>query len=233
MRRILWAIFLFLVVFWSGVFVAKHYFRATDDVIEDSQIIVQQIEKVCKLVTVEGHFIEYYDYGDPPKGPLFVGPFINFEALLPRKSAQMRVRATVSVGYDLTNLQVDAFPEERVIRLSRIPEPAVMSVDHEVDYFDDQSSIFRPLSDEDIVEMGRGAEAKIRDAAEAGSLLEAAREQGNEVFDLIEFIVTTSGWTLEMHSDSLPGNPEISLPQPLPDSISPGQGRWDYLDDDQ
>jgi hypothetical protein len=225
MKRILWALFLFLVVFGAGVFVAKHYFQSSDEMVQDSQIIVEQIEKVCKLVTVEGHFVEYYDYGDPPKGPLFIGPFINFEALMPRKSAQMRVRATVSVGYDLTNLEVEAFPEEQVIRLSRIPEPAVMAVDHEVDYFDDQSSIFRPLSDEDFVEMGKGAEQMIRDAAEAGTLLDAAREQGNEVFDLIEFIVTTSGWKLEMVTDSLPSNIEFPQPSPLPDTPATGE-KW-------
>ncbi|MBR9923114.1 MAG: DUF4230 domain-containing protein [Bacteroidetes bacterium] len=224
MKRILWAILLFLIVFWSGVFVARKYFMAKDVIVEDSEIILEQIEKVCKLVTVEGHFVEYYDYKEvrPPSGLGF--PFVSLKSYFPQ-AAQMRVRGTVSVGYDLTDMKVEAFPEEKLIRISKLPDPEILSVDHEVDYFKDDSWLINPLNEADYVRMGKGAEDKIRAAAEESNLKQAAEEQGNEVFDLIEFIVVTSGWTIQW--GEMPGTfPELPMPDEVPDSAKAGKDMW-------
>ncbi|MCB0707292.1 MAG: DUF4230 domain-containing protein [Saprospiraceae bacterium] len=219
MKRTLWAILLFLLVFWSGVFVAKKYFQSSESYVEDSQIIVEQIEKVCKLVTVEGHFVEYYDYKEVSAPSAFGFPIFSMRSLFP-EAAQMRIRGTVMVGYDLTNLKVDAFPDEKIIRISKLPEPQILSVSHEVDYFKDDSWFINGLEDEDYVKMGKGAQEKIRKAAESSTLLDAAREQGNEVFNLIEFIVTTSGWTLEW-GENPPSDPVLPQLTPEVDSVKP------------
>ena len=118
MKRILWSILLFLLVFWSGVFVAKNFLKTQETTIEDSQILLEQINKVCKLVTVEGHFVEYYDYKQVAAPSSFGYPLFNFKSLLPAEAAQMRIRATVAVGYDLTDLNVEAFTDKKIIRLS-------------------------------------------------------------------------------------------------------------------
>ena len=200
---------LLLAVFFGGSWTANSFWKEKQkDPVEQSQILVEKINKVCKLVTVEGHFVEHYDYGDPPAGPVFIGPFINWDALWPRKSARLRVRAKVLVGYDLGRIQVEALPEEKTITISNLPQPDILSVDHEIDYFDKTESIFRPLTGEDYVKIGKGAEEKIREAARQSDLLKAAQEQGNELFDLIEFMVTNAGWTLVVRQEEPAAGPD-------------------------
>lgn len=197
-----WYLLLAIVLFLGGMLFARYLFLPKEkDLEEQSIVLVEKIEKVCKLVTVEGHFVEYYDYGDPPAGPTFIGPFINWQAFLPRKSARLRVQAKVAVGYDLGQLKVEAQNETRTIRISNLPDPRVLYVDHHIDYFDKDESIFRPLTEQDYLDMYKNAEDKIRQAAESSALLETARQQGTDLFDLIRYMVETSGWKLEIAED--------------------------------
>jgi hypothetical protein len=199
MRNIIIVAVLLIIVFLGGFFAARQYFKVPEtDPVEESTILLEKIQKVCKLVTVEGHFVEHYDYGDPPAGPWFIGPMPNWQAWMPRKSARLRIRAKVSVGYDLADIKVEAFPDERRIYISGLPEPEILSVDHEIDYFDKTESIFRPLTEEDYLKIYKGAEDKIREAAGMSDLVQSAAEQGNELFDLIEFMVVNAGWALEV-----------------------------------
>jgi hypothetical protein len=218
MRRIFWALIVALILFSAGFLLAWMYLhRDTQTPVEESTILLEKIDKVCKLVTVEGHFVEYYEYGDPPAGPWFIGPFFNWQTLLPRKSARLRVRAKVMVGYDLEQIEVNAYQAEKRITVGNLPEPTILSVDHEIDYFDRDESIFRPLTEKDYLDMYAGAEEKIREAAKKSELLEAARQQGNELFDLIDFMVTNAGWNFEVLESDRPNT------QPPP-------GMWDHLD---
>ena len=58
------------------------------------------------------------------------------------------------------------------------------------------------------VKIGKGAEEKIREAARQSDLLKAAQEQGNELFDLIEFMVTNAGWTLVVRQEEPAAGPD-------------------------
>ncbi len=163
---------------------------------EQATVIVEQMKKVAKLVTVEGYFVEHYDYGDPHPGPYFIGPFPNWSAFLPRKEAHIRMKAKVLVGYDLEQLKIESHPEEKRIYLSNLPEPEILAIETEIDLFDDNSSIFRPLTEEDHLQIYRGARKKIEQATAKSDLLKAAEEQGNEMIGLMRFIAEQAGWEL-------------------------------------
>jgi len=201
-RNILLVGALLIGVFFAGVWFTKTFLSEDPKPIEESTILIEKINKVCKLVTVEGHFVEFYDYVDFETVPFYFGYFKDMYEWATRTEAKMRVTAKVLVGYDLANIKVDAFPEEQVIRISQLPEPEVLSVDHTIDQFDKEESIFRRLSDEEYVEIGKGAEEMIRKAAGESDLIQAAKDQGGDLFDLIRFMVENAGWKLEIKQNS-------------------------------
>ncbi len=185
-----------LLVFLAGIWLASyyHYKNAMPPDVKAS-LLLEQINKVCKLVTVEGRFIEYYDYNEPDP-PLFLGPIPNYRALLPKKAARLRIRAKVLVGYDLKNIKIESFANEKRIVLYDLPEPDIIAIEHEVDQFDNEASIFRPLESDDYVKIDQGAQEKIRELAMTSSLVDAARNQGNDLLELISFMVENAGWTI-------------------------------------
>lgn len=198
MKRFLWPTIILILVFGAGVLLTRSYYtRQQVDPNEQSHMLLEQIRKVAKLVTVEGQFVEYVEYTDPNL-PLWIFPMgINWSSLFPR-SARLRVHGTVMVGYDLSNIQLDAYPDEKRIVLRGLPAASIISVEHRVEYFDRENSIFRPYTDEDIVKMTQGAADRVRKAAEHSTLMEAAAEQGNDLINMMRFMVENAGWTLEV-----------------------------------
>lgn len=199
-----------VLLFLSGVWVTNYYHqRSNMPPQEQATILLEQINKVCKLVTVEGHFVEYFDYKEA-EAPLFIGPIINFEALLPQKAAKLRITAKVLVGYDLEKIKLETDAKNKKVILSNLPDPSIIAIEHQLDRFDNISSIFRPLNSDDYVKIDQGAQKKIEKMALSGSLLKSAEEQGNELLELIEFMVQNAGWTVEYRDQAhIPEAPSI------------------------
>ncbi|MBK9982671.1 MAG: DUF4230 domain-containing protein [Saprospiraceae bacterium] len=63
---------------------------------------LEKIRTVCKLVTAEGEFSEIYSYKESKW----------FDVSFLSKKALIRVKAKVSVGYDLSKIKVE--PDEKV-----------------------------------------------------------------------------------------------------------------------
>jgi len=196
-KAILYSVLLIL-VFLAGMWMAKSIFSDKEVAIQEATLLEQQVRKVCKLVTVEGNYVEYYDYKDPEPDSYFIGPFIDFSALLPTKSAHMRIKAKVLVGYDLENLAIFADSDTKTLRIENIPEPGVISIEHDLEYFNTDDYWVNAFDDDDYVKMNAGAKEKIRKAVEGGQLIQAAKEQGNDVMEIIRFIAEGAGYTLDI-----------------------------------
>jgi len=161
------------------------FFAPDPPPVESSTVLLEKIEKVAKLITVEGQFTELYNYN------AYQGYFTWFWD----KKVMLRVRAKVSAGYDLNQLQITVDSARHVIRMSRLPEPQILSIDHSLDYYDISTGIFSEFSPEDYNRINQRAKELIREQALKSSLLPAAREQRDEMIDLIRFLVESAGWT--------------------------------------
>lgn len=153
---------------------------------EESAVLLEKIQAVAKLTTVEGHFTEVYNYSE----------YQGYFTLLWNKKALVRVRATVAAGYDLGNLRFDANAATRTIHMSALPEPQILSIDHTLDYYDVSEGLFTSFSPEDYNRINQRAKDLIRDQALKSALLPAAREQAAKITDLIRFMVESAGWHL-------------------------------------
>lgn len=182
-----------LAVFALGGWLGYQYFSARSKPVEDASVLLEKIQAVTKLITVEGQFSEVYNYSE------YQGYFSFFWD----KKVLVRVRATVSAGYDLNHLNLEADPQAKVVSMSALPEPQILSIDHSLDYYDISEGIFASFSPEDYNRINQRAKDLIRDQAQKSALLPAARDQAAKMLDLIRFMVESAGWQLVIRDSAV------------------------------
>ncbi len=187
MTRSLTQIILLLAVFALGGWLSYRYF-APNQPREDATVLLEKIQAVSKLITVEGQFSEIYNYSE----------YQGYFSMLFDKKVLVRVRATVSAGYDLNLLTMTADPLTHTIRVSALPQPQILSIDHTIDYYDISEGLFTSFTPEDYNRINQRAKDLIRDQALKSNLLPSASEQANKMFDLMRFMAESAGWKLEV-----------------------------------
>ncbi len=176
----------------AGIFVAgyqvRKFFTFSKElkIEQSSQALLERIEKVSKLITVEGYFSEIYDYKDYYWYDL--SPF--------RKKALIRVKAKVSMGINFEGIDIETNEKSRTITLGPIPKVEILSIDHDSDYYDISEGTFNSFSEKDYNELQKNAKEYIRNIALESDLVSTAEEQRNELMELIRFYVESVGWTL-------------------------------------
>ena len=174
--------------FLGGVLLTKKYYEWQEiKVREQSQVLLEKIKKVYKVVTVEGHFSEVYDYED----------YWGYDFSPFRKKALVRVKAKVLAGYDLDQLSIEAFPEEKKIIISELSKPIILSIEHDLDYYDLTAGTFNAFTKEDYNKINAKAKQYIVEKAAESDLLKSAEQQGNQAIDMIQFMAQNAGWTVE------------------------------------
>lgn len=171
--------------FWIGRSLYRQREAETAQV--QSQVLLERIENVAKLITVEGYFSEIYDFKD----------YWRFDWAPFQRKALLRVKAKVSVGYDLSKMEVKARPEEKLIVISNLPDPEILSIDHDLDYYDISEGVFTSFKAADYTRMSQGAKAAIEQQALKSDLLLSAEKQAGDLLDLMRFMVESAGWRLE------------------------------------
>jgi Protein of unknown function (DUF4230) len=182
-------IFTLLAVFAAGILLTRWYFKRSEPVQQESGVVLlERIKQVAKLVTVEGYFSEIYDYQD----------YYGYDLSFFRKKALIRVKAKVSVGYDLEKMQITAVPETKTIRLSGIPSAEILSIEHDLDYYDLQEGLFNDFSAEDYDKLNTNAKEFIRKKALESDLTKSAANQRNSLLETMRFMAESGGWKLEV-----------------------------------
>jgi len=180
----------FLFTFLLGIWVANWYFQKNDlKASEESTVLLEKVKTVTKLITVEGYFSEIYDYKD----------YYYYDLSLFRKKALLRVKAKVSVGYDFENMKIESRSDERLLIISQMPEPTILSIDHEVDYYDLQEGTFNGFSAEELTKLNKNAKEFIEQKALESSLIKTAESQVNSTLEIIKFMAEEAGWKVEIN----------------------------------
>jgi hypothetical protein len=177
-----------LIAFALGAAAAFYYFSPNRHTVENADVLLEKIQEVAKFVTVEGQFSEVYNYSE------YQGYFSFFWD----KKVLVRVRATVSAGYDLGQMQFTADPLTKTIHMTALAEPQILSIDHTLDYYDISQGLFQRFSPEDYNRINQRAKDLIRDQAQKSQLLPAARDQAQKITEMIRFMAENAGWKLEI-----------------------------------
>jgi hypothetical protein len=193
-------LFALVAMFAAGILLTRWYFKRQEAVVQQNGVVLlERIKQVAKLITVEGYFSEIYDYQD----------YYGYDLSFFRKKALIRVKAKVSVGYDLEKMKVTSDVATRTIRLSGIPPAEILSIEHDLDYYDVQEGFFNEFSTEDYDKLNASAKEFIRKKALESDLVKNATTQRNSMIETMRFMAESMGWKLEV---------EGQQPVPAPDS---------------
>lgn len=180
---------LILVIFVGGFWVSRYLTDAIGpQKIESSDMIMERVRQVNKLITIEGYFSEIYDYKD----------YKGFDVSFLRKKALIRVKAKVSVGFDLTKMQYKFDEEKKIMTIEKIPLPEILSIDHDIDYYDITEGTFNSFTPEDYNTLNRNAKEFIKSKVEASELMKMANNQTLKLIETLNLVIGNAGWKVEI-----------------------------------
>ena len=150
---------------------------------------MNRIKSVCKLITVEGDFAEIYRYENTKE---------RFLSLVSsKKKALIIINAKVHIGFDLKKVQMHADNEKKKIILTNFPQPEIMSISPDLQFYDIQNGLFNSFTPTDLTSLNLEAKKHIRDKVPESGLMDTANKEALEAVLLIEKIVETIGWKLD------------------------------------
>lgn len=155
-----------------------------------STVLLERLRPVLKLVTVEGDLSEVITFSDADAA------WFDWTRELPwnRKQAILLVKATASVGYDLDGMGLDFDEASRTVRFTGMGEPSLLSLQHDVRYYDLDEGTFNAFSAADHTRMNAQAKERILAKLSRSGLYEKAREQRTEFLEVLRAVVEHSGW---------------------------------------
>ncbi|MFK7783380.1 DUF4230 domain-containing protein [Psychroserpens sp.] len=154
-----------------------------------SVILLDRIKKVCKFITVEGDFAEIYHYEDVKERYL--------KLITSRKKALVVINAKAHVGFDLSKIQLESNTKTKTVKLFHFPQPEVLSIETDLNYYDKSDGMFNKFEASDLTELHNEAKNHIMNKVPESGLYEIAKKEALESVLLIESIVETIGWTLD------------------------------------
>lgn len=157
----------------------------------DSVVLMERIRNVHKLVLLEASFSEIYDYED----------YWIYDVSPLRKKALVRVRANVQAGFDMEKADIELDEANRIIYIRSLPPSGILSIDHELDYYDLQEGTFNQFDETKLTDIGKNAKKFIRTQAESSGLLEEAEERKKVFIDEIARMISSYGWEVVISND--------------------------------
>ena len=176
------ALLMFFVFKQSG-----HFFKPAHVGHTESNVLLEKIRNVYKVILVEGEFADILRHQD------------YFGIDLPgfRKNAIIKVKGKVSVGYDLDELQIIFDQNNNIVQISNLPNAEILAIDTEITYYDINNGIFNSFTPEELSRLNKVARQKIEDAAYQSNMLNRAEKQSSQMLDLITLLAKEGGWTVE------------------------------------
>lgn len=154
-----------------------------------SIILLDKIKKVCKFITVEGDFAEIYHYEDVKQKFL--------KLITSKKKALVVINAKAHVGFDLSKIRMDSDVKTKTLKLFHFPQPEVLSIETDLNYYDKSDGMFNKFEASDLTELHNEAKLHIMNKVPESGLYGIAQKEALDTVLLIENIVETIGWKLD------------------------------------
>lgn len=172
----------------AGYFIYQWFKSKSDYKVEkNATVLLEKIQKVAKLTTVEGNFSELFEQRS----------FKYFDISPFQKKVLVRVKAKVAAGFDFEGLKIEVDSLHRTIWINKLPDPEILYIDHTLDYYDITEGLFVSFDEADYNQIQAEAKALIKQKAAESKLVEQATVQANEFKELIEIIAQASGWNVK------------------------------------
>lgn len=176
-----------IIMYWLFSFFRKKKNKELTN--HQSTVLLEKIRSVCKLISVEGDFAEIYKYENTKERFLSL--------VISKKKALIVIKAKAQIGYDLQKILMHADDEKRKIILTSFPQPEVLSIQPELDFYDIKNGMFNTFTPNDLTTLNQEAKKHILEKIPESGLMETARKEALQTVLLIEQIVETIGWKLD------------------------------------
>ncbi len=154
-----------------------------------STVLLERMKRVCQLITVEGDFAEIYKYENTRE---------HFMSLISsKKRALIVINAKARIGFDLKRILMHADTANRKILLTNFPQPEILSIEPELEFYDIKNGLFNAFKPDDLTALNKEAKAHIKEKIPESGLMETARREAMEAVLIMEKLVETIGWTLD------------------------------------
>ena len=165
------------------------FFKQKQKTEAQATVLVNQIKKVCKFVTVEGDFAEIYHYENVKE---------RFLSLIQsRKKALIVINAKAHIGFDLSKIEIDTDLKSKRITLRHFPQPEILSIENNINYYDKKEGLFNRFEAQDLTELQKEAKQHIINKVPESGLYNVAKKEALEAILLVENVVETIGWKLD------------------------------------
>jgi hypothetical protein len=161
-----------------------------------SVVLLEKIKSVCKLITVEGDFAEIYHYENTKNHLL--------NMITSKKKAVLLINAKAHIGFDLSQIKLEANKKTQEIVLTHFPEPKILTVDTDVKYYDKKEGLFNKFEASDLTDLHKASKKFIVDKIPQSGLLNSAKKEALETVLMIEKLIEPSGWKLNYTKLQLP-----------------------------
>ncbi len=161
---------------------------------ESSVVVMERMKTVTKLISVEGQFSEIYNYNESYKYDFFN---------LFSKKILLRVSAKISVGYDFDKVNISIDSLTKTVTLNEMPEAEVLSIDHNLDYYDISEGTFNSFTTEEYNKINKNAKDLISNNANTAQLIRKAEQEKKTYVDMMQIALSSAGWKFVIKSDSL------------------------------
>lgn len=170
---------------------------------KQSVVLLDKIKKVSKLITVEGEFAEIYHHENTKEK--FLGLFTS------KKKAIILINAKVHIGFDFRKIKMDADSKNKTLVLSEFPQPEVFSVEPNLRFYDIQNGLLNKFSSEDLTEVNKEAKEHILQKIPESNLMQTANKEAIEAITLMQNLVETIGWKLDLSAIELPSSSQKTI----------------------
>ena len=159
--------------------------RKEQKITESSHIVVESMRKVFKIVCAEGQFHEIYNYEATKKF---------FKIIPSTKKALVTVKAKVLIGYDFEKCVWEKDEQNRKIKIVSFPEPEILSLEPEFNYYHFEEDIFNLISREDLHKIQDSAKELVMQAALNSDLKKIAALQ---MKTLLTEVISANRWGID------------------------------------
>lgn len=152
----------------------------------ESNILLERIEKVFKVVLAEGYFTEIYDHNSQKD---VMGLFkLNNKALVVAK-------AKVSVGYDFSKMKFNRDNTERKLVIEEFAPAEILSIDTDYKFYDINQGLFTKFNNEDYTAILAETKKLMREKARESDLPIIA---ANQVKVMMKQLAASMNWEVDL-----------------------------------
>jgi hypothetical protein len=177
-----------------GIYAAKWWYASDEQkTLQESQVLLEQVKTVTKLVTTEGYFSEIFSEVDTK----------SYYGIPSTKKVLIKVKAKVSAGFNLSNMKIDADHTTKTLRLSNIPLPEIISIEPEISYYDIANGVFNTFTSDDYTRLNKRSVDIVKEQALKSDFMKTVNQQGKRNFDALRILAESMGWRFEIQGSGM------------------------------